>query len=175
MSHHRKVPNTTSFSCGTSLCRLGSMLAATLYLLLAMGLWAGAASAGDNNKKDDPHAAHRAANEMQKPAVGWGKLNYPAPLPGTYRLPPIRQLGDGQVVNSEGQVQNLADYYKRDKLTVLGFIYTSCPDLNGCPLATFVMHALKKGLRDNPDLLDRVQLISPVSYTHLTLPTICSV
>ena len=125
--------------------------AALIFLLLQTALAA---------DKRDIHSEHRAANEGKRLAVGWGKLNYPPPVPGTYRLPVIRQLEDGRVLNHEAMEQSLAGYYRRGKITVLGFIYTSCPDVNGCPLATFVMHSLKKGLRDNPELIEQVQLIS---------------
>lgn len=126
-----------------------------LVMLVCLSPTANAAS-----DKRDAHAAHQQANKNTKLAVGWGKLNYPPPVPGTYQLPVIQQLDAGLVLNSDGQQENLAHYYQRGKITVLSFIYTSCPDVNGCPLATFVMHSLKKGLRDNPDLIEQVQLIS---------------
>jgi cytochrome c peroxidase len=47
-----------------------------------------------------------------------------------------------------------------DKLVVMGFIYTHCPDVNGCPLASFVMKQLQMRLLESEDLKDKVRLIS---------------
>lgn len=137
---------------------LNAPLGIFLSLVLAVAWQTQNVDAGAD--KDDVHAGHRVDAPSKKMAVGWGKLNYPVPIAGSYRLPVIQSLEGGEVLNSKAQTENLADYYRRGKITVLSFIYTSCPDVNGCPLATHVMHALKKGLRDNPDLTERVQLIS---------------
>ena len=150
----------------TGPCHQGQSYATAAFSLLAVCLALLLQTAVIADQRD-AHAKHKAANKEQRPAVGWGKLNYPPPVPGTYQLPPIQQLGDGQVLNHEGKKQSLAGYYQRNKITVLSFIYTTCPDLNGCPLATFVMHSLKKGLRDDPELAKQVQLIS-LSFDPVT-------
>ena len=58
-----------------------------------------------------------------------------------------------------------------DKLVLLGFIYTHCPDLNGCPLASYVMKQVQLRLLESEDLKDRVRLISLSFDPVLDKPT----
>lgn len=98
--------------------------------------------------------------EVQVMAPGWGELRFEAPAPGTYALPPIKLAADGAVVFPDGSKKNLHDLFSSNKLTILNFIYTSCDDVNGCPLATFVLHSVKQRLQKQPDLASRIQLIT---------------
>lgn len=43
---------------------------------------------------------------------------------------------------------------------MLSFIYTSCPDVNGCPLATFVLSQVQERLESQKNLKQDVRLIS---------------
>ncbi len=45
-------------------------------------------------------------------------------------------------------------------MVLLSFIYASCSDVNGCPLATAVLHRLQKRLGEEPGMADRVRLVS---------------
>jgi cytochrome oxidase Cu insertion factor (SCO1/SenC/PrrC family) len=63
------------------------------------------------------------------------QLEYEPPAPGSYRLPPIQQAVDGDVVDADGREHNLFELME-DKYVVLSFIFTTCSDLKGCPLAT---------------------------------------
>ncbi|MEQ8663773.1 MAG: SCO family protein, partial [Gammaproteobacteria bacterium] len=45
-------------------------------------------------------------------------------------------------------------------VTLLAFIYTSCNDVNGCPLATFVMGQMAKRLQRDPAIGDALRLVS---------------
>ena len=47
-----------------------------------------------------------------------------------------------------------------DKIVLLTFIYSSCTDLNGCPLATAVFYKIKERFKNNPILADKIRLIS---------------
>lgn len=92
-------------------------------------------------------------------AVGYGKLGYTAPEPGSYRLPPLQQAADGDILRSDGQPARLHQLYG-DKLVLLSFIYSSCSDVSGCPLATAVLARIKHRLDRDPELAGSLRLIS---------------
>lgn len=95
----------------------------------------------------------------EQPAPGWGELGYELPAPGTYDLPKIRTAADGAVLLEDGSKARLRPYLQ-GKISVLSFIYTRCSDVNGCPLATFVLHSLKGAITRRPHLADKVRFIS---------------
>lgn len=86
-------------------------------------------------------------------------LEYVPPEPGSYELPPIQEAADGEVVDAEGSRHRLFDYLG-DRYVVLSFIYTRCGDARGCPLATGVLQKLHRRIAENPDLADRVRLVT---------------
>ena len=92
-------------------------------------------------------------------APGWGDLGYELPQPGTYKLPVIQRAAGGKVVKAGGGTADLSDFLG-DKLTVLSFIYTSCNDVNGCPLSIFVMHQLQDRLKREPEIAKHLRLVS---------------
>lgn len=92
-------------------------------------------------------------------APGYGRLDFTAPVPGTYALPPIKAAADGRVLTSNGESTTLHELYD-GKIVVLSFIYSSCADENGCPLATFVLRQLKARLEQDSALTDTVKLLS---------------
>lgn len=47
-----------------------------------------------------------------------------------------------------------------DGVALLAFIYASCSDVNGCPLATAVFQKLAGRIADRPELAERLQLVS---------------
>jgi len=81
------------------------------------------------------------------------------PAPGTYTLPPIQAAPDGEVLDLQGRARRLADF-TRGRLTLLGFVYTRCPDPDGCPRATWAFTAVRSLLRDRPALLPRVRFVT---------------
>ena len=46
------------------------------------------------------------------------------------------------------------------KPTVLSFIFTTCDDVNGCPLATYVMRSVQDALQADPSTADKARLVS---------------
>ena len=50
-------------------------------------------------------------------------------------------MGDGDILNSDGRAVRLHQLFE-DRIVLLSFIYTSCADVNGCPLATSVLHTV---------------------------------
>ncbi|MFI3121701.1 MAG: SCO family protein, partial [Methylococcaceae bacterium] len=92
-------------------------------------------------------------------ATGYGELGFTAPLPGTYQLPPLGLAADGKVVNTDNKDLSLYDLVG-DKLVLLSFIYATCSDVNGCPLATMVLHKIKARLVKEPELSKSLRLVT---------------
>lgn len=104
-----------------------------------------------------PH--HKGADQPQVLAPGYSALEFPAPAAHSYALPPLGEAADGVLLDSSGATATLHDLYD-EKTVVLSFIYTSCPDVNGCPLATFVLSQVQQRLASHENLVDKVRLIS---------------
>ena len=66
---------------------------------------------------------------------------------------------DGRVLDVQGRVQRLARF-TRDKITLLGFIYTTCTDPEGCPLAYKVFEALSTQIHATPELQGRLRFVT---------------
>ncbi len=108
-----------------------------------------------------PMAAYGAAPAVNAVplAPGYGDLGYIAPAAGSYNLPPLRNAADGAVLDEDGNSVRLHEFYG-DKMVLLSFIYSSCSDINGCPLATAVLSRIKKHLDSDPQLADNLRLLS---------------
>ncbi len=97
---------------------------------------------------------------QQKLAPGYGGLKFSAPTPGTYKLPALGLAADGKVLDSEGRATTLYAEMGSKKAVLLSFIYSTCSDVNGCPLATAVFHKLKNRLEKESDATSRLRLIT---------------
>jgi cytochrome c peroxidase len=91
--------------------------------------------------------------------VGPFTADYVAPPAGSYTLPVIERVGDHTLLDSSGQPTNL-DALKRDRLAVIAFVYTTCAEAAGCPLAEAIMQRLDRRLADDPALARRVRLLT---------------
>ncbi|SDW24488.1 cytochrome c peroxidase [Thiocapsa roseopersicina] len=98
-----------------------------------------------------------AAHEPLPP--GYGELGYALPAPGSYRLPPLGRAADGEVLDTRGETRSLGALLD-GRVTVLSFIYQSCHDTSGCPLATTVLHRIRQDTAREPELAERLRLIS---------------
>ncbi len=94
-----------------------------------------------------------------RPALGYGDLGYLLPTVGSYALPPLGMAADGVVLDATGQQRQLHDLFN-DHYVLLGFIYSSCSDVNGCPLTSHVFYQIKSRMQDDPELADKLKLIS---------------
>ena len=90
---------------------------------------------------------------------GIPKIDFRAPQPGTYTLDRIMRAPDGRVLDPQARVRRLAQY-TRDRVTLLGFIYTTCSDPEGCPLAYRVFDSLKERVHASPALAGRVRFVT---------------
>ncbi len=109
------------------------------------------------------HKEHDSGHDQAAPAAilapGYHSLTFTAPAAGSYSLPVLFQAADGQVLDSDGNRINLQQLLG-DKYVLLSFIYTSCDDVNGCPLATYVLGQVQKRIVRETSLKDVVRMIS---------------
>ena len=119
-------------------------------LLGALALPVGALAHGDQHDPKTPPVVL---------APGYAELTFEAPAPGSYALPVLGVAGDGEVIGSDGTALHLASLLG-DKPVLMSFVYTSCDDVNGCPLATYVLSQVAKRIHDDPDLRGAVRFVS---------------
>jgi len=86
-------------------------------------------------------------------------LDFDPPSPGSYALLRIMPAPDGDVLGIDGRTQRLSRF-TRNRITLLGFIYTTCVDPEGCPLAYRVFDTLKQTIVGAPALRDRIQFVT---------------
>jgi cytochrome oxidase Cu insertion factor (SCO1/SenC/PrrC family) len=86
-------------------------------------------------------------------------LDFVPPEPGTYQLHRIMRAPDGQVLTVDGRRQPLSRF-TRERITLLGFIYTTCVDPEGCPLAYQVFDRLRDEIQATPAVADKVQFVT---------------
>ncbi len=84
---------------------------------------------------------------------------YDPPPVGSYQLPSLGLAADGVVLDTDGNPAQLYDIMD-DKIVLLSFVYSSCSDVNGCPLATAVMYSIQQKVVDVPAVRDRFRMIS---------------
>lgn len=88
-----------------------------------------------------------------------GKLDFVPPPAGSYRLEHIMPAPGGTVLDTNDQPRPLAQF-TTGRVTVLSFMYTSCSDVWGCPLAYRVMEELKESLDRETALLPHLRFVS---------------
>lgn len=100
-----------------------------------------------------------AAVSLSAPADAdrYAEYDYAAPVPGTYALPTLKTAADGLVLDEKGREHHLRDLLD-GRITLLSFIYTRCADI--CPEATVLMHRIHGETLGDPELAQRVQLLS---------------
>jgi protein SCO1/2 len=94
------------------------------------------------------------AHEASLPA-----LDFVPPKPGSYVLHRIMPAPEGRVLGLDGRSAPLSRY-TRGEITLLGFIYTTCVDPHGCPLAYKVFDQLRKAIQSTPWLHGKVRFVT---------------
>jgi len=74
-------------------------------------------------------------------------------------LPVLGSAADGKVLDTQGNALTLHSLMG-DKVVLLSFIYSTCSDVNGCPLATTVLHKIKNRLKKEPELAEKLRLVT---------------
>jgi len=129
-----------------------------LVSLLLVGLaFIGCESEGDG-VRTSPASQSAPQPEIQL-APGYGRLGFEVPEPGSYELPPLGEAADGQLLASDGSPVDLHDLLG-EKVVILSLMYASCNDVNGCPLATAVLHQIASEMKEDESLGDGLRLIS---------------
>ena len=90
---------------------------------------------------------------------GYGALGYAPPAPGTYALAPLFGAADGPVLAEDGTTTRLHAIFG-DRVIVLSFVYSTCSDVAGCPLATTVLRRVQQRLERAPAIADQVRLVT---------------
>src|SRR5256884_2598365 len=117
-----------------------TILAAATALVAADGI------VGDAHEPDDTTAA----------AI---TMDFVPPPPGSYALHAIMRAPDGPVLDPDGRRLPLSRF-TAGKITLLGFVYTSCADARGCPLAYQVFRTVRHRAAEDAELRDHVRLVS---------------
>ena len=99
--------------------------------------------------------AHAVAHEASVPS----RLDFVPPEPGTYTLQKIMRAPEGTVLDTSGNRRKLSAF-TTGKVTVLSFIYTTCTDASGCPLALAILHDLRQRLEKTAAFHGKVRLVS---------------
>jgi cytochrome c peroxidase/protein SCO1/2 len=86
-------------------------------------------------------------------------LDFDLPAPGSYTLHRIMAAPDGEVLRLDGRPAALRRF-THERITVLGFVYTTCVDPGGCPFALRVFDAVKQVADETPTLRARLRLVT---------------
>ncbi len=92
-------------------------------------------------------------------APGYSPLTFNAPQVASYNLPVIDKAADGEVLTTTKQARHLHELMG-DKIVLLSFIYSTCSDVNGCPLATMVFHKINRRLQKESELAGKLRLLT---------------
>ena len=92
-------------------------------------------------------------------APGYGDLGYEPPDAGSYALPPLGHAADGEVLDSDGKQRRLYQLFG-DSYVLLAFIYSTCSDVNGCPLTSHVFYQIKSAMKRDAEIAQNLKLIS---------------
>ena len=105
----------------------------------------------------EAHARSVHARDGAKPRPMRSAFGTPAP--GSYALPALGEAADGEVLTSTGDAVRLHSQFGKG-VVLLSFIYTSCSDATGCPLATAVLHEVGARVGRNALMSRHLRLLS---------------
>lgn len=81
------------------------------------------------------------------------------PAPGSYALNRFQTAPDGRVLDIKGREHSLYDL-TQGTISLVSFVYLTCGDVNGCPLAMSVFFDIHDASLKLPGLRDDVQLVT---------------
>lgn len=91
--------------------------------------------------------------------MGYSRLGFTVAAAGSYKLYGSNLADDGKVLTVNNKTVSLYELFD-DKIVVLGFVYLSCSDVNGCPLTTFVISQVKDQIQQIDNIAKNVRLLS---------------
>jgi len=92
-------------------------------------------------------AAHEALSLEDEFVKGVFSPNFVPPAAGSYELPAVKRVAGFVLKDSSGRAVNTGRV-TAGKVAVVSFIYTSCPDRLGCPLASRALQDLQDRLKE---------------------------
>ena len=125
-------------------------IAAILCTVAATALWSGGFTPFVGKTPALPIASAFDASE---------DFQFDPPAPGSYVLHRLKPAPDGRVLDIRGKPHSLADM-TRGRISLVSFVYLSCGDINGCPLAMATLFDIHDTSIKVPGLRDEVQLIT---------------
>ncbi len=81
------------------------------------------------------------------------------PVAGSYELPPIQRVSEHALLAPDGARAPLLGVTGA-RLALVSFVYRSCGDAGGCPLALGVLQRVDRALAARPELAGRVRLVT---------------
>lgn len=100
-----------------------------------------------------------AGHEPAAEAPAAPALLYELPPAGSYELPVIERVSDHALLDETAAKRPLLDL-RPGELAVVSFVYLSCTDARGCPLALATLQRTDRALAARPDLRGRVRLVT---------------
>lgn len=131
----------------------------TALALAALSALAWVASAPAPTGQPAEHPPVGASDAEYTYTIGAFRPEYELPAPGSYTLPPIDRVGDHALLASDGSAVQLAAL-TRGRLAVIAFVYTTCSEATGCPLADAILQRVDRQLAADPSLAARVRLLT---------------
>lgn len=104
-------------------------------------------------------AAGLAAALLLAAAPAAAERLYALPEAGSYELPPIDRVADRQLLDAEGERAPLLGLGPSE-VALVAFVYLSCTDADGCPLALATLQQVDRAVAARPELASRVQLVT---------------
>ncbi len=95
-------------------------------------------------------------------------FDFAAPVPGSYTLPSIKAAPAASLLDHNGTATELSGLWP-GRIALVSFVYLTCTDENGCPLAMSVLYDIEFASRTNAVLRDQVQLVT-VSFDPVRDP-----
>ncbi len=99
--------------------------------------------------------AHETHEELPEPTP----LLYEPPAPGSYELPTIDRVEEHVLLGEGGATVSLPGL-QQGQVAIVSFVYRSCADAHGCPLALAVLRRLDRALAREPALAAQVRLLT---------------
>jgi cytochrome c peroxidase len=81
------------------------------------------------------------------------------PEPGSYELPPISRVREYRLLGPDGSAAPILGL-EPGKVAIVSFIYRSCSQADGCPLALATLQRLDRQLAERPALGSSVRLVT---------------
>lgn len=86
-------------------------------------------------------------------------FDFAPPEPGSYVLPPIKPAASGTLLDHKGAQIDLAKLLK-GRISLVSFVYLTCSDVNGCPLAMSLLYEIEHASRSAAPLRQSAQLVT---------------